>query len=166
MRLDSSGWSISAIDGPGGAGRCACGRDTAKLFSLGFRQGRLCGSVREIGDERRDHTPANMCALRPAPWFHQRSCSNPNYAFDTAAGRYIVLCFFISAGDDLGGNALRAVLANRSPHSAADDVLRCSRRSRDLASALRNRQDGVRGACGRRPAHPKTASRPSSAFSS
>jgi peroxiredoxin len=33
----------------------------------------------------------------PAPWFHQRSTSNPNYAFDTAAGRYIVLCFFGSA---------------------------------------------------------------------
>ena len=33
----------------------------------------------------------------PAPWFHQRSPTNPNYAFDTAAGRYIVLCFFGSA---------------------------------------------------------------------
>ena len=22
----------------------------------------------------------------PAPWFHQRSGGNPNYAFDTAAG--------------------------------------------------------------------------------
>jgi hypothetical protein len=37
----------------------------------------------------------------PAPWFNQRSTSNPSYAFDTAAGRYIVLCFFASAGDPI-----------------------------------------------------------------
>src|SRR5829696_5342038 len=50
----------------------------------------------------------------PAPWFHQRSTSNPRYAFDTAAGRYIVLCFFGSAGDDQGRDAINAVLADRS----------------------------------------------------
>jgi hypothetical protein len=49
----------------------------------------------------------------PAPWFYQRCTSNPNYAFDTAAGRYIVLCFFGTAGDDLGRAAWEAIAANR-----------------------------------------------------
>lgn len=44
-------------------------------------------------------TFANLLPGDPAPWFHQRSFANPKYAFDTAAGRYIVLCFFVSAGD-------------------------------------------------------------------
>jgi peroxiredoxin/predicted 2-oxoglutarate/Fe(II)-dependent dioxygenase YbiX len=42
---------------------------------------------------------ASLMPGDPAPWFHQRSFANPNYAFDTAAGRYIVLCFFASAAD-------------------------------------------------------------------
>lgn len=29
-----------------------------------------------------------------APWFVQRSTSSPHYAFDTVAGRYLLLCFF------------------------------------------------------------------------
>lgn len=49
----------------------------------------------------------------PAPWFHQRATSNPNYAFDTAAGRYVVLCFYASAGDAVGRTAIESVLANR-----------------------------------------------------
>lgn len=36
----------------------------------------------------------NLLPGDPAPTFHQRSLTNPRYAFDTAAGRYIVLCFF------------------------------------------------------------------------
>src|SRR5215475_2534855 len=55
----------------------------------------------------------------PAPWFHQRSTSNANYAFDTAAGRYIVLCFFASAGDAIGRAAMESVLAHRQQF---DDV--------------------------------------------
>lgn len=47
----------------------------------------------------------------PAPIFSQRSVSNPKYAFDTAAGRYLVLCFFGSAGDDLGAGAIAAASA-------------------------------------------------------
>src|SRR6056297_1012182 len=35
----------------------------------------------------------------PAPNFIQRSVSNPSYSFDSAAGRYLVLCFFGSAAD-------------------------------------------------------------------
>jgi peroxiredoxin len=49
----------------------------------------------------------------PAPRFRQRSTSNPRYAFDTVAGRYIALCFFASAGDEIGRDAYRAILANR-----------------------------------------------------
>jgi len=33
----------------------------------------------------------------PAPWFRQRSTGNADYAFDTSAGRYLVLCLFGSA---------------------------------------------------------------------
>jgi predicted 2-oxoglutarate/Fe(II)-dependent dioxygenase YbiX/peroxiredoxin len=50
----------------------------------------------------------------PAPWFHQRSTSNPRYAFDTVAGRWVVLCFFGTAGDADGKRALAAVAANRA----------------------------------------------------
>lgn len=46
----------------------------------------------------------------PAPWFHQRTPANPRFAFDTVAGRYILLCFCGSAGDRRGSDALRAVL--------------------------------------------------------
>lgn len=44
----------------------------------------------------------------PAPSFIQRSVANPRYAFDSAAGRYLVLCFFGSAADDHAQAALRA----------------------------------------------------------
>jgi peroxiredoxin len=50
----------------------------------------------------------------PAPWFHQRATSNANYAFDTAAGRYVVLCFYASAGDAVGRAAIESVLAHRT----------------------------------------------------
>jgi peroxiredoxin len=49
----------------------------------------------------------------PAPWFSQRSTGNPRFVFDTAAGRYIVLCFFGSAGEPGGRKAVGSVLANR-----------------------------------------------------
>ncbi len=35
----------------------------------------------------------------PAPWFAARSTVNPDFHIDTVAGRYLVLCFFGSAGD-------------------------------------------------------------------
>jgi peroxiredoxin/predicted 2-oxoglutarate/Fe(II)-dependent dioxygenase YbiX len=47
----------------------------------------------------------------PAPWFRQRTPSNPSYTFDVAAGRYLVLCFFGSASDAAGRAAIDAVLA-------------------------------------------------------
>lgn len=49
----------------------------------------------------------------PAPWFRQNSTSNPNYVFDTAAGRYLVLCFFGTAADPLGRAALGSIAAHR-----------------------------------------------------
>ncbi|MGD9923986.1 MAG: 2OG-Fe(II) oxygenase [Pseudorhodoplanes sp.] len=49
----------------------------------------------------------------PAPWFYQRSLSNPRYAFSSVGGRYVVLCFFGSAADPLGRAALDAVIEHR-----------------------------------------------------
>jgi peroxiredoxin/predicted 2-oxoglutarate/Fe(II)-dependent dioxygenase YbiX len=49
----------------------------------------------------------------PAPWFEQRGWENPRYVFDTAAGRWLVLCFFASASDPVGREALAAALHRR-----------------------------------------------------
>lgn len=50
----------------------------------------------------------------PAPWFVQASTSNPRYTFDTVAGRYVVLGFFGSAGNEAGAAALAAIERNRA----------------------------------------------------
>lgn len=50
----------------------------------------------------------------PVPWFRQRSTSNPNYCFDTAAGRYIVLCFFGRSADEQGRGMLGILQEHRS----------------------------------------------------
>ena len=47
----------------------------------------------------------------PAPWFEQRTGGNPRYVFDTAAGRYLVLCFLATADDALGSRAVAAAMA-------------------------------------------------------
>lgn len=52
---------------------------------------------------------AQLTAGDTAPWFHQRSYANPRYAFDTAAGRYVVLCFLASAADPHARAAIAAV---------------------------------------------------------
>ena len=49
----------------------------------------------------------------PAPWFFQRCQGLPNFAFDTLAGRYVVLCFYMTAGDPQGRGAIDAMLRNR-----------------------------------------------------
>jgi predicted 2-oxoglutarate/Fe(II)-dependent dioxygenase YbiX/peroxiredoxin len=49
----------------------------------------------------------------PAPGFTQRSPANPRYAFDSAAGRYLVLCFLGSGGDPRAQVAFAAALARR-----------------------------------------------------
>lgn len=55
----------------------------------------------------------------PAPNFIQRSTSNERYVFDSAAGRYLVLCFFGSAVDPHAQMALQA--AHDRPDIFDDD---------------------------------------------
>lgn len=50
----------------------------------------------------------------PAPWFEARSSVNPRFVFDTAAGRYIVMTFFGSAGHAPSRRVLDAIEANQS----------------------------------------------------
>lgn len=65
--------------------------------------------------------PANRRALRyarlqagdPAPWFSQRSSCRESFAFDTAAGRYLVLCFYAFGSDERGRAALAGVQQHR-----------------------------------------------------
>src|SRR5215475_2613343 len=63
--------------------------------------------------ERPMPTYVNLAPGDPAPWFHQRSFANPRYAFDTTAGRYIVLCFFASAAEPHTRAALDDVLSQQ-----------------------------------------------------
>jgi peroxiredoxin len=53
----------------------------------------------------------NLLPGDPAPWFQARATSRPDFAFDTAAGRYLVLCFFATASDARGRAAVDAALA-------------------------------------------------------
>ncbi|NUB44397.1 2OG-Fe(II) oxygenase [Fertoebacter nigrum] len=55
----------------------------------------------------------------PAPYFTQRSSVNPRYALDTAAGRYLVLCFYHSAAHPAAQRALAA--AHARPDIFNDD---------------------------------------------
>jgi predicted 2-oxoglutarate/Fe(II)-dependent dioxygenase YbiX/peroxiredoxin len=50
----------------------------------------------------------------PAPWFYQRSTAHPRYAFHTAAGSYVILCFFGSAADVESRRRLDAALRQRA----------------------------------------------------
>ncbi|RMG38716.1 MAG: 2OG-Fe(II) oxygenase [Planctomycetota bacterium] len=49
----------------------------------------------------------------PAPWFTAPTPSNPTFHFDTAAGRYIVLCFLGSASDPLSREVWRLLTEER-----------------------------------------------------
>ncbi len=64
--------------------------------------------------EARGPRPAQLMVGDPAPWIRQRSTSNADYALDTAAGRYMVLCFFGSAGHARSRAALEVVRANQA----------------------------------------------------
>jgi peroxiredoxin/predicted 2-oxoglutarate/Fe(II)-dependent dioxygenase YbiX len=57
----------------------------------------------------------------PAPWFTTRSTNNANFHLDTIAGRYIVLCFFGSAGLE----ASQVILADIWQNKAIFDDQRC-----------------------------------------
>ncbi|MBM6579366.1 2OG-Fe(II) oxygenase [Microvirga sp. BT689] len=59
-------------------------------------------------------TYVNLGPGDPAPWFKQRSPSNPRYSFDMVAGRYVVLCFFASSADPRSRAALDAVVRHRA----------------------------------------------------
>lgn len=50
----------------------------------------------------------------PAPWFEQRSSGSPRYHFDTVGGRYVILCFFGSAGSAHAQAALSTIRENRA----------------------------------------------------
>lgn len=56
---------------------------------------------------------ANLLPGDPAPHFRQRAMTNPSYVFDTAAGRYLVLLFFGTAGNEHSAAALAAVKARQ-----------------------------------------------------
>jgi predicted 2-oxoglutarate/Fe(II)-dependent dioxygenase YbiX/peroxiredoxin len=56
----------------------------------------------------------NLLPGDPAPWFHQRSSVNESYAFEVAAGRYLVLCFFASAANVRAKAAIEAALSQRA----------------------------------------------------
>lgn len=56
-------------------------------------------------------TRATLLRGDPAPWFTQRSFSNPRYHIDVAGGRYLVLCFLGSATEPHAQAALAAVAA-------------------------------------------------------
>lgn len=58
----------------------------------------------------------------PVPWFRARSSNNENFAFSTVAGRYIVLCFFGSAGKPETRGPLDSLLA----HQALYDDKKCA----------------------------------------
>jgi len=49
----------------------------------------------------------------PAPWFHARTAANPRYAFDTVAGRNVLMLFFGQASRPEATAALDLVLGRR-----------------------------------------------------
>jgi peroxiredoxin/predicted 2-oxoglutarate/Fe(II)-dependent dioxygenase YbiX len=51
----------------------------------------------------------------PAPWFQQSCTTNPQFKFDTVAGRYIVLCFFGTASDEIGRRTVAAIQGEMRP---------------------------------------------------
>lgn len=52
-----------------------------------------------------------ITAGEPAPWFTLRGTVNPRYTIDTAAGRYLVLCFFGSSSSPHSTARLQAVFS-------------------------------------------------------
>jgi predicted 2-oxoglutarate/Fe(II)-dependent dioxygenase YbiX len=95
-------------------------------------------------DTRRKYV--NLLPGDPAPWFFQRSTSHPRYAFDSVGGRYVVMCFIVTAGDPQGRAAIDGVLANGD---LFDDRNMCffgvSLDPRDESEArLRERLPGIR----------------------
>jgi peroxiredoxin/predicted 2-oxoglutarate/Fe(II)-dependent dioxygenase YbiX len=59
-------------------------------------------------------TYINLGSGDPAPWFRQRTSGGEHIFLDKMAGRYVVLCFFLSASDQVGTGALEAAEARRA----------------------------------------------------
>ena len=55
----------------------------------------------------------NLSPGDPARYFVAPTTTIPRFTFDTAAGRYLVLCFLGTVGDEAGEGALRAIAAHR-----------------------------------------------------
>jgi peroxiredoxin len=51
----------------------------------------------------------------PAPWFLANCTTNPRFHFDSVAGRYVVLCFFQSAGTAPARRILDDLVKQRAP---------------------------------------------------
>ena len=60
----------------------------------------------------------------PAPWFTANSTRNEQFKFDTAAGRYLVLCFFGSGANTASRRVLDDIEKNRR-HFTDENVLFC-----------------------------------------
>ncbi|AWD22328.1 2OG-Fe(II) oxygenase [Fuscovulum blasticum] len=73
----------------------------------------------------------------PAPPFTQRTPANPQFNFDTAAGRYLALCFLGSAADAQSRAAAGAVLAR--PDLFNDVTAACFLVSNDPTDETENR---------------------------
>ncbi|MEJ0023694.1 MAG: 2OG-Fe(II) oxygenase [Alphaproteobacteria bacterium] len=61
--------------------------------------------------------PGEFIALLPgdpAPWFYAATPSSPRFAFNVAAGRYVVLFFYASAADPAALAALRTIAKSRN----------------------------------------------------
>ena len=56
----------------------------------------------------------------PVPWFYCRTSSRERFAFDTVAGRYIVLAFFGSAADAKAAELLRRIASGRKRFNDVD----------------------------------------------
>lgn len=52
-----------------------------------------------------------LTAGDPAPYFHQATSRNPNFAFHTVAGRYLVLCFYETGSSPQAQAAIAAASA-------------------------------------------------------
>jgi peroxiredoxin/predicted 2-oxoglutarate/Fe(II)-dependent dioxygenase YbiX len=59
----------------------------------------------------------------PAPWFTAPTPSNPEFVFDTAAGRYVLLVFLPKDDPAAAGEALRTLSAH---HAQFDDETLCA----------------------------------------
>jgi len=73
----------------------------------------------------------------PAPWFKASTASNPEFLFDTAAGRYVLMAF-LPQDPEAVGRALKALAARQSLFDEADVVALIVFRSAEAPAGLRD----------------------------